>query len=428
MKKGFFLFFLILAVSCSNPLQEQPTPEPEISKPKEQGEVIEKTIINPAISIILQPHTIAILYQNNSFAIDFFKAVSQQHDNNLFLSPFSLSAVLGMLYNGAAGTTQEEIAKVLRMSDYTPDEVNQYYLKLTKALLEVDPNTSLSLANAIWSNKGVTLKNPFVVLNQDYYDAEVSTLDFSLPSALNTINDWCNDKTKGTIPKILEEIDPSTLVILANAIYFKSFWVNDFDKTKTVDKPFHNIDGTTSIVPMMHLRELELKYAQMNRCGMVSLPYANTAFAMNLILPLQGEDIDDLIEDLDATAWQMMTATSTKTKVTLSMPRFKIENTLEDLRSILVDMGMPSAFLESADFSNMLNINAFISRVIQKSYISVDEDGTEAAAVTLANTVTSIVPGPSPKEVTMVLDRPFIFAITEQSTGIILFMGKVVKL
>ena len=413
MKRIIYLLIFALIVSCSKQITEQPAPKP----------------IEPAQPITLQAQTRTILEQSNLFAFNFFKAVSQHQNENLFLSPYSMSAVLSMLYNGAAGETKAEIAKVLGMDGYTPDQVNSYYKELTTALLKVDPNTSLSLANAVWARKGITLKNPFVEVNQDYYDAEVGTLDFSLPSALRTINDWCNEKTKGTIPEILNTISPYTIVILANAIYFNSFWTNGFDKSETANKPFNNINGTTSTVPMMHQKQLKLLYAQMDRCGMVTLPYSNNAFAMNLILPKEGEDIDDLIEDLDKESWQVMKSHSSITKVTLSMPRFKVENNLE-LTNILIAMGMPKAFSNNADFSAMLDDNsAKVSDVIQKSYISVDEEGTEAAAVTVIGMETTAIEPESPiDEVIMVVDRPFIIAITEQSTGAILFMGKITKL
>jgi serpin B len=318
------------------------------------------------------------------------------------------------------------------MADYTPEEVNSYYQELTKALLEVDPNTSLSLANAIWVNKRFILKPLFVALNQSYYDAVVNTLDFSLPSTLKTINDWCHEKTEGTIPKILDNLDPSTLVILANAIYFNSFWTFDFDKSKTLEKPFYNMDGTVSRVSLMQQKPMELLYTQMEGCGMVTLPYANTAFAMNLILPDKGADINELTEELDKDTWQLMISHRKSAKVTLSMPRFKIENEW-GLKDILAALGMPSAFSPAdANFSAMLenDVPVYVSNVIQKSYISVDEAGTEAAAVTLIAMQGTVVgePRPTPEEVTMVVDRPFIFAITEQSTGAILFMGKVAKL
>ena len=417
MRRIIYLMVFILVASCSELSKGDPT--------QQQPEPITPIEVEPAKAITLLPKTRAILEQTNSYAFNFFKAVSQEQDKNLFLSPYSLSAALGMLYNGAEGETKAEIAKVLGMDGYTPEEINKYYQELTTALFKVDPLSSLSLANAIWAKKGITLKNSFVEMNQNYYDAEVSTLDFSLPSALQTINSWCDEKTNGTIPKILDQIDPLSIVMLANAIYFKSLWTNDFNKSKTVDKTFHNLDGSASKVPMMHQKQMLMEYAQMEKCGMVTLPYGNGAFAMNLILPEEGANIDALIEDLDRESWQAMRAHTDRVKVTLSMPRFKIENTL-DLVDILMGMGMQKAFSD-ADFSAMLDISANVSKVLQKSYISVDEVGTEAAAVTVIAMTTSIGPMPNPEEVTMVLDRPFIFAITEQSTGAILFMGKVTK-
>jgi len=393
-----------------------------------KNSVINKKEIDLARPIQLQPQTRAILEQNNSFALDFFKAVSQKCNTTLFLSPYSMYAALGMLYNGASGKTKEEISNVLGMGDFTPEEVNKYYQELTKALLEVDPCTSLSLANAIWANNGVVLKPSFVALNQNYYDAEVSTLDFSLSSALKTINDWSNKQTKETIPEILDSIDPASLVILANAIYFNSFWTYDFDQSKTVEKPFHNTDGTTSAVPMMHQKQLSLQYAQMDDCAMVTLPYANTAFVMNLILPVKEKDINVLIDELDKETWLAMMRHAEQTLVTLSMPRFKIENEWS-LAGILADLGMPSAFsARDADFSEMTDhVSTLVSEVIQKSYISVDEIGTEASAVTFIKHAMSTIL-PNPPVAIMVFDRPFIFAITEKSTGAILFMGKVAKL
>ena len=428
MKKITFLLCagVVMLSGCKDIVLEETNYAPNLNS----QEPIKKTEIEQAQNIKLQPQTRAILAQNNAFSLDFFKAVSQSCDTNLFVSPFSMYAALGMLYNGAEGETKKEIAEVLRMDDYTPLQMNEYYQELTQALLEVDPSTSLSLANAIWTNKGYTLQNSFVGLNQDYYDARISTLDFSHPSAVQTINDWCNEQTKGTIPWIVGAIDPKTIVILANAIYFQSFWTYDFDPSKTIDKPFYNINGATATVPMMHQKELGLWYAQMDDCGMVTLPYANTAFAMNLILPHKGVDVDAVINELDAASWQAIMAHRDQTKVTLSMPRFKVENYLEDLTGILAALGMPSAFSPfDADFSAMVNDDdVFISEVIQKSYISVDEAGTEAAAVTLLSLQGSLGLQSNPKEVTMVVDRPFMFAITEQSTGAILFMGKVTQL
>jgi serpin B len=230
---------------------------------------------------------------------------------------------LGMLYNGAEDETKEEIAAVMSMSDYTPAQVNEYYQALTEGLLAVDLKTELSVANAIWSDKGFPLKKGFVDLNKQYYDAEVSTMDFLLPSALKAINDWCNEKTKGTIPKILDELTPPT--VIANATYFKSFWTVPFEKLKTEEKPFYNQDGSTSKVQMMHQKELSLNYTHTSDYEFVRLPYSNGAFSMDIMLPKEGVDIEDVIESLDGQTWKTLTRAmhAKQVLVTLSMPKFK---------------------------------------------------------------------------------------------------------
>jgi serpin B len=421
MKQLIYLATILLAVSCSKSQQGEESPKPEEQNP----------IVNyvPAKPIVLQAQSKLILDKTNTFAFGFFKALSQKQSENMFLSPYSMSAALGMLYNGAAGDTKKEIAGVLGMNEYEPQEINQYYKELTKALVEVDSHTILSIANSVWANKTIPLKSSFLDLNKNYFDAKVSTLDFSATSTIPAINLWCKEKTNGKIPEIIKQLDPSSMVLLTNAIYFSSFWRFNFDKTKTVNKSFNNIDNTSSSVAMMHQRRMDMMYSQMDRCGMVTIPYSNTAYAMNIILPAEGEKIDDIISDLDQDVWKTMVNHRSLAKVTLSMPRFKIENSLEKLDETLAAMGMPTAFTHNADFSAMSDMRTYVSEVIQKSYISVDENGTEAAAVTIVNMyATSIGPQPNPAEVIMEVNRPFIFVINEQSTGAILFIGKVTKL
>ncbi|MDO9680075.1 MAG: serpin family protein [Bacteroidales bacterium] len=421
MKQLIYLATILLAISCSKSQQAVENPKPEEQNP----------IVNyvPAKPIVLQAQSKLILDKTNTFAFGFFKALSQKQSENMFLSPYSMSAALGMLYNGAAGDTKKEIAGVLGMHEYEPQEINQYYKELTKALVEVDSHTILSIANSVWANKTIPLKSSFLDLNKNYFDAKVSTLDFSSPATVPAINLWCKEKTNGKIPEIIKQLDPSSMVLLTNAIYFSSFWRFNFDKTKTVNKSFNNIDNTSSSVAMMHQRRMDMMYSQMDRCGMVTIPYSNTAYAMNIILPAEGEKIDDIINELDQDVWKTMVNHRSLAKVTFSMPRFKIENSLEKLDETLSVMGMPTAFTHNADFSAMSDMRTYVSDVIQKSYISVDENGTEAAAVTIVNMyATSIGPQPNPAEVIMEVNRPFIFLINEQSTGAILFIGKVTNL
>jgi len=370
-----------------------------------------------------------IVSSGTDFAFNFFKQVSDEFSGNLFISPYSLGMALGMLYNGAENETKEEIAAVMGMSGYTPEQVNNYYQTLTEGLLAVDSKTDLSVANAIWTDKGFPLKKGFVDLNRQYYDAEIRIMDFSLPSALRAINDWSNEKTKGTIPRILESLEPPT--VLANATYFKSAWTVPFEKSGTVKKPFYNQDGTTSTLDMMHQKEIPLHYTHTSDYELVRLPYSNGSFSMNILLPKEGVDIDEVLESLNGTTWETLTRTmhANSVLVTLSMPRFTLENKLE-LNDVLIAMGMPRAFSDKdAQFLAMLEVHSWVGYVLQKSYIDVSEEGTEASAVTVIMMIMSSgEPLPPPQYATVVVNRPFIFAITEQSTKAIIFMGKVTKL
>ena len=425
MKKILYIFVLVLLFSCAKHQEQEELP---VLLPEEEVD-----IIKGAWPITLTLESRYISNKINCFSFDFFKTVSQQSDNNIFLSPFSMATALGMVYNGAVGETKDEIAKTLRIEDNNPDEVNQFFSELYNAIEDVDPGTSLSFANAMWANKGIGFKNSFVELNQNIYKAEMNTLDFSLPSTLKTMNDWCYKKTDGTIPEILDVLDPLTPGILANAVYFNSFWTEQFDKTKTKEIPFFNRDGTVSLVQMMQQGPLTIKsalyYSLWTTCSMVVIPYSNTAFRMTLILPNEGEDIDDFLEDFNEREWRSLrTNLSSNVKITLLMPRFTIESKLENLRESLVAMGMTTFFSDNADFSDMLDVNDFNIDVLQKSYISVNEEGTQASSVSVVELVGGGEPLPPPEEVTMVVDRPFLFLISVFGDDTIFFMGKVVKL
>ena len=423
LKFAVWILTILIISSCGKDEAESEKP---IEKPQEEPQP--RVYLEPGfINLPFEMHP--MVSSGTDFAFTFFKQVADEFSGNLFVSPYSLGMALGMLYNGAENETKKEIAAVMGMSGYTPEQVNNYYQTLTKGLLAVDTKTNLSVANAIWTDKGFPLKKNFSDLNKLYYDAEIRTMDFSQPSALQAINDWSNEKTKGTIPRILEELEPPT--VLANATYFKSAWTVPFEKSGTTKKPFYNHDGTTSTVEMMHQKEMPLHYTHTADYELVRLPYSNGSFSMNILLPKEGVDIDEVLESLDGKTWETLTSAlyGNTVHVTLSMPRFTIENELE-LNDVLKAMGMPRAFSDKyAQFLAMLDTHSWVGRVLQKSYIDVSEEGTEASAVTvIVMCMSDGGPLPPPQYATVVVNRPFIFAITEQSTGAILFMGKVNKL
>jgi serpin B len=413
--KKFVFIFVITALFCScNKNNSEP----------------QEVLIIKAKSISLPNELRPLVGSGTDFSLRFFKEMSgSSSDHNLFVSPYSLACALGMLYNGAESETKDEIAQVLGMSDYAPELLNAYFQTLTQELLDVDPRTDLGVANAVWSDDAYPVKQGFANLVKTHYDAEVGTMNFSLPASLKAINDWCNKKTKGTIPMILEDLTPPA--VLANAVYYKSVWTVPFEKSKTTSKPFYNKDGTKSTVQMMQQKELPLGYTHTTDYEFVRLPYGNEAFAMNILLPKEGVKMDHVLESLDGQTWETLSRAMrvNNTLITLSLPRFSLEGSYE-LNELLQGMGMPLSFSADADFSAMLEVPASIYKVLQKSYIDVDEKGTEATVVTVVqmDMGSSGVPLPPPPRVTMVVNRSFIFAITEQSTGAILFMGKVTKL
>ena len=443
MKKPIFIITLVLFCACSTAIVEEPQEERRESPPEvDLTALLEKAERDKAIAdMVLFAHlNRTILSRGTDFALRTFKQVSGEYaQDNLFLSPFSLACALGMLYNGAENETKEEIAAVMGMQDNTPEEINKYYQTLSRGLMSIDdspiittkgpPKAELGIANAIWSDVLYPVRKSFADLTKLYYDAEAQSMDFSQPSALKAINDWCNEKTKGTIPKILDALYPP--MVIANAVYYKSSWSVPFEKSKTEEKPFYNQDGTTSIVQMMHQKELLLNYAHTTGYEFVRVPYGNGHFAMILVLPKEGTDIEEVIEEIDNATWNTLTRdmTGNTVLVTLSMPRFNLRGEIP-LNNVLKAMGMPRAFSsEEAQFLAMLEVHSWVGRVLQKSYIDVNEEGTEASAVTVIQMVMSTgLPLPPPQKATVVVDRPFLFAITEQSTGVILFMGKVLGL
>jgi len=420
MKKiSTILLALMLLCSCSTTDVDELVTDPENT-----------SSVEPPSRISLSPEMRSLLAPGVNFSMRFLKEVSNEYANeNLFLSPYSLACALGMLYNGAEEETKEEIAAAMNMAGYTPEALNEYFQTLTQALLKIDPLTDLGVANALWSDNNFPIKSGFIYQLQTYYDADAGVMDFSLPSSVKAINDWCYQKTKGTIPEIVKEIYPP--LALANAVYFTSVWTVPFNKSKTIDKLFYNSNGTRSTVQMMHQKEMKLNYAHTSDYEFVRLPYGNDAFAMNILLPKEGVDIEKVLGSLDGQTWGAITGAmhTQVAHVTLSMPRFSLKENTYELNDVLGKMGMPRAFTSTAQFGALSDFPLFVDKVIQKSYIDVNEEGTEASAVTIiAMTGSSGAPLPPPEYVTVVVDRPFLFAITERSTGAILFIGKVIKL
>ena len=363
--------------------------------------------------------------KGNDFAFRFLKAVDASQDKDYVMSPLSMQFLLGMLLNGTGGTTADEICRVLGYGAGEIDAVNAFSEAMLKQLPALDGKTTLAIANALVVNKGWSLNKDYIGLMNRYYDAEVSSLNFyDEKGSAEIINKWCSDHTQGLIPSILEKTDPNILAYLIDALYFKSEWVKPFPKEATYQKGrFTTAAGKTVSVPMMHQSECFL-YKAIDTFRAVNLPYGNGAFSMTVILPAEGKTLADVIASLDAEKWQVFAESKDEILVNLTLPKFET-NSFLDLKDLLIGMGMPTAFdAKSADFSPMSPNASHLDFVKQKAVIKVSEEGAEAAAVSFAGVDGNSISGPSEPFVVFHADHPFLYLITESSTGAILFAGK----
>jgi len=329
-----------------------------------------------------------------------------------------------MTYNGSAGETERAMAKAMSLEGMDRETLNQAVLDLRQSLQSADPKVELSIANSLWARAGVTFKQSFLDINRRFFGAQVSVLDFDNPEAAQTINSWVDSSTRGKIKKIVGNIPGNTVMFLINAIYFNGKWQKPFDRALTQQKPFHLASGEQKPVQMM-VQMGRSPYLKGDGFQMVSLPYGSGRMSMVIALPDEGVSLADWLKTLDAKSWKECTSRLVTTEGRLEMPRFRMEygKTLNDA---LKSLGMEVAFLpDRADFTGMRDQrDLFLQRVYHQALVEVNEEGTEAAAVTSVQVgITSVQQPRQPFR--MVVDRPFFFAILDTRTGAVLFMGAV---
>jgi serpin B len=368
-----------------------------------------------------------LVESNDRFGLKLFKEiVKEEKDKNIFISPLSVSMALGMTYNGAAGTTREAMQKTLELSGLTIEEVNKSYKSLLELLSQLDPKVRLQIANSIWYRKGMSFEQEFIDLNKAYFDALVSELDFDDPKAAETINGWVDENTNGKITQIVDPpIDPMMVMFLINAIYFKGTWTYEFDKELTKDADFFLADGSKSRCKLM-TREDKFQYFENSDFQAIDLPYGDGDFTMIVFLPRMSKDIDSLIAEFSQENWNGWINSFSEREGTLELPRFTLKYELK-LNDVLKALGMTIAFQPYvADFSNMYKgpQDLYISEVKHKTFVEVNEEGTEAAAVTSVGVAMTSV---DPTVFWMRVDRPFVFAIRENKSQTLLFVGKIVE-
>jgi len=401
MKKLFQLVAIVLlTIGCTG--QNDPLPIPEDAKP-----------------IVLRVGLEKRVTQDNEFAFNLFKkTIETSGETNVFVSPLSVSIALGMTWNGAKGQTKTEMETALKMTGLSATDINDYYKIMQSTLPAIDPTTKLSLANSIWYRTGFQVKTDFLQINTNYFNAEVREIDFAQAWAKDTINNWCARKTNNLIPTVLDEIPDNAVMYLINAVYFKGIWRKQFDTKKTFETDFTNEAKQSVKVNMMYQKET-FNYTQDDNAQYLDMPYGNKAFSMTVILPNEGKTTTDLLNSLTVDSWKNTLQSMKEQEIDVYMPRFKTKNKFL-LNDELKNMGMKLAFEDLADFTNIADDDLLISKVIHDTYVEVTEKGTEAAAVTVVEIITTSMP----LNPVFRVNKPFIYIIREKSTGVILFIGK----
>ena len=366
----------------------------------------------------------AYVEAGNDFAFRFLKQIDAGEPGNWFVSPVSLQYLLGLVLDGAEGATADEICRTLGYPAGQSEAVDAYCRKMLSELPNLDKKTKLTLANAIFFNDKMTIKVPYKKRVEKFYDAEVESLDFyQKQGTLRTINGWCNRQTNGLIPAVLDDVSPDMFAYLLNALYFKGSWMYPFNKRYTQDRTFTLESGQKKEIPMM-MKERKYGYGENDVFQRVVLPYGNGSYSMIVLLPKKGHTVADVIASVNGENWKdIHSRWGYGTLINVWLPPFESKYHIQ-LNDILCDMGMPRSFGPAAQFKPMSDDALWLSFVQQDAVIKVDEEGTEAAAITSAGMLgATAIPEP-PRVIDFHCDHPFLYLITENSTGTILFAGK----
>ena len=368
-----------------------------------------------------------LIEANTRFSFKLFSEILKQQGNeNIFISPASIAIALSITYNGSSGQTQQAIAQTLQLQGISLQEVNQANAALKASLANPDPKVQLSIANSLWAKDGEPLKPEFMQKIHKFYGAEAKNINFGDPTVVSIINDWVKQSTNGKIDKIIDRVEPDSVFVLLNAIHFLGTWTYPFPKHATQERPFTLLNGTQKLQPLMLRQIYGAKYYENDMFQAISLPYGEKRLSMYIFLPNKGVSLTKFYENMNAENWEKWMSEFNAKKqnydepqiVYIGLPRFKLEYEI-DLENPLKALGMEVAFSKGADFSAMTPLPLWISLIKHKTFVEVNEEGTEAAAVTAG--------GGTRGGVAMIVDRPFFCAIRDDLTGAILFMGSIVE-
>lgn len=359
----------------------------------------------------------------NDFAFNLYRQTQQSNDQNIVIAPYSLSSLLGLLINGAAGNTRAQLINLLHINIQDLAALNAMTGKLTQGA------NDFLIANALWGDKSLNYKKSFTDTLSASSSNQFYTVDFikQPQAAVSTINDWVNKNTKGYIPQIISDnvINSLTRLILTNAIYFKGLWQLPFKPALTQAKSFTLANGSNIQTSMMQQHD-KLLYSENDLMQMLQLAYSKSTLAMLVLLPKTGHNLSEIEKGLNAGTFSQLTQSLVEQDVILSFPKFKLSSTFDNLSQTLQMLGLKDAFSPSANFSNLSDSKLAISDVIQKALIQVDEQGTVAAAATTILMATAVMMGPI-QPIIFNANHPFLFVLYDTQSGLVLFMGQVVN-
>ncbi|MDF1509423.1 serpin family protein [Robertmurraya sp. DFI.2.37] len=366
-----------------------------------------------------------IVAPNNQLGFELFSKVKPNDDGNILISPISLFMALSMVFNGADGVTKDEMTNVLNSKGIDAEKLNQANASMASMLQKDSKKIQLNVANSIWLNEAYQFQADFAQNNQDYYNAMIEEIDPSAPKSAKKINNWVKENTNKKIEKIVsDQLNPSLVAMLINAIYFHGEWKYGFNKNQTENRPFYSDGETINELPAMSLNE-ELPYMENEDFQAVSLPYGDGEMSMKIFLPRESSSLEELEQIFSYDNWIKWNSHFQKKEGTMILPKFQIEyETL--LNDALIALGMPSAFNDDANFSNMFEgaSSVAISEVKQKTFLNVNEEGAEAAAVTSV-TMEESAKVTADEPFYMEVNRPFVIVMTDEQSGTILFIGAI---
>lgn len=399
------LFLCILLLTQCQETEPVPSPTPPI-------------VVN--YSCEEQANACDLLAANNKFGFEIFKKLHEEEpDKNIFISPLSIGTALAMTLNGADGQTKAQMHNTLELGDLSLEEVNEAYQYTLTGLPELDNSTDLKLANSIWHDLDFAALNTFLDANTNFYNSEVTGLDFKDPASVDVINNWASDNTNGLIDEVLTEIPSGAVMYLINAIYFKGDWRNPFDPELTTDATFYPTpDQSVPVERMSFGGEVVLPYLENELFQAVDLPYGDSIYSMTVFLPNINQSMNEVVAALETEAYNDWINSFSDRKMNFFMPKFKMEYE-KKLNDILISLGMVDAFDGGkANFSKLGPGGLYISMVKHDAFVEVNEEGTEAAAVTTVEVSETSV------GLFIDLNRPFLFVIRENKTNGVLFIGK----